>query len=322
MADKLKIVVLDGYTLNPGDNPWTDIAAFGNLTVHDRTSENEILVRSRDADILLTNKTPLTADTLAQLPRLKYIGVMATGFNVVDTAAAKKRGIPITNVPEYGTASVAQYVFALLLELCHRVGLHSDAVAAGQWHSNPDFCFWNTPLVELAGKTMGIIGFGRIGRNVGELAHAFGMNVLAVDIYQGNAPDYLPFSWATEEEAFGLGDVISLNCALNADNQGFVNKRRLERMKKSAFLINTARGKLVNETDLAEALANGEIAGAGLDVVSTEPIRKDNPLLGVKNCLITPHIAWASLDSRKRLMRTVANNLKGFLQGNTPNQVN
>lgn len=322
MADTFNIVVLDGHTLNPGDNPWTEVEALGKFKVYDRTPMDAILERSVDADVILTNKTPLTADTLGQLPRLKYIGVLATGYNVVDATAAKERGVPVTNVPEYGTDSVAQYVFALLLELCHRVGLHSDAVVRGQWQANPDFCFWKTPLVELVGKTMGIIGFGRIGRRVGELAHAFGMKVLAVDIYQGNDPDYSPFAWAARDEAFRESDVISLNCALTAENDKMLNQSRIGMMKKSAFVINAARGGLVNEPDLADALREGKIAGAALDVVSTEPIRDDNPLIGVKNCLITPHIAWASLDSRKRLMHTVADNLKGYLAGESRNRIN
>lgn len=322
MKDEPNIVVLDGYTLNPGDNPWDEVKSYGKLTVYERTPPEAILERSVDADFLLTNKTPLDRGTIGQLPELKYIGVLATGYNVVDTLAAGERGIPVTNIPEYGTNSVAQYVLALTLELCHRIGDHDHAVRSGEWTESPDFCFWKSPLVELYEKTIGIIGFGRIGRRVGELAHAFGMKVLAVDIFQGSPPEYSPFSWSTLEDTIEGSDVISLNCALTADNERFVDSKLLEKMKPTAFLINAARGGLINEPDLANALNSGRIAGAALDVASTEPIRPDNPLLTAKNCLITPHIAWASLESRKRLMHTVAENIRAFLEGRDLNRVN
>lgn len=318
----MKIVVLDGYTLNPGDNPWDEIAQFGELILYHRTSDEEILERARDAEILATNKTPLSAAVLNQLPRLRFICVLATGYNVVDIAVAGKRGIPVSNVPEYGTDSVAQFVFALLLELCHHVGVHDAAVKAGEWSASPDFCFWKTPLIELAGKKMGIVGFGRIGRRVGELAHAFGMEVLAFNPHRHSPPNYRPFSWVSLSDLFTLADVISLHCPQTPDNTGFINQSLIGMMKKSAFFINTARGGLVIEQDLAEALNTGRIAGAAVDVVSTEPIRPDNPLLNARHCLITPHIAWATLGARQRLMATSVENIKAFLAGRPINVVN
>jgi glycerate dehydrogenase len=318
----MKLVVLDGYTLNPGDNPWDELARLGDLTVYDRTPAHQIVERSRGADILLTNKTPLAAETLAQLPQLRFIAVLATGYNVVDVAAARRRDIPVANVPEYGTDSVAQHVFALLLELCHHVGLHDAAVHAGEWATAADFCFWKSPPVELAGATMGIVGFGRIGRRVGELAHAFGMSVIAAGGSQREAPAYRRFEWREIPELFARADVVSLHCPLTADNAQFVNRELLGRMKPAAFLINTARGGLVNEGDLADALHAGKLAGAAVDVVSIEPIRVDNPLLAAPRCLITPHIAWASLAARRRLMTMTVANVKAFLAGRPINVVN
>ncbi len=318
----MKIVVLDGYTLNPGDNPWTAVEALGKLVVYDRTRPEQILERARPANLLLTNKTPLTAETLGQLPNLKLICVLATGFNVVDGQAARSRGIPVCNVPVYGTESVAQFVFALLLELCHHVGLYDASVHKGEWAHQADFSYWTTPLIELAGQTIGVVGFGRIGRRVGALAHAFGMKVLAQDVIARSDPGFAPFQWASLEEVFGRADVVTLHCPQTADNQGFVNQALLERMQRHAFLINTARGGLVNEADLTEALNGGWIAGAAVDVVSLEPIRADNPLLKAKNCLITPHLAWATLAARKRLMQTTAENIAAFLAGHPINVVN
>ena len=318
----MKIVVLDGYTLNPGDNPWEEIEALGELIVHDRTPAEIVVARAKGAEVVLTNKTPVSRRSIELLPDLKFIGVLATGYNIVDAAAAAERGIPVCNVPVYGTDSVAQHVFALLLELCNHVGLHAGAVAEGEWISNPDFSFWKTPLIELVDKTMAVVGFGRIGRRVGEIAHAFGMRVLAVDVVEGNPPPYEPFAWADLEEAFRHADVVSLNCALTPENEGFVNAKLLATMKRNAFIVNAARGQLINEADLAEALNAGRLAGAALDVVSTEPIKPDNPLLGAKSCLITPHNAWASLEARKRLMHTVAENIRAFLDGTTQNRVN
>jgi len=321
IKEKIKIVVLDGYCLNPGDNPWDEFSALGTLEVFERTGHNEVLERSLDADILLTNKTPIAKDVIAKLPKLQYIGVLATGYNIVDVDAARRRGIPVTNIPIYGTDSVAQFVFALLLELCHHVGNHHRAVCEGKWTSCPDFSFWDTDLVELCGKSMAIIGFGRIGRRVGEIAHAFGMSVMAVDIVTEVIPDYTPFSWVSIDCAFQNADIVSLNCPQTTENEGFVNLKLLETMKKNAFLINASRGGLIQEHDLAEALNKGIIAGAAVDVVSFEPIREDNPLLRAKNCIITPHIAWASLEARKRLMKAGADNLKAFLSGSPINVV-
>ena len=318
----MRIVVLDGHTLNPGDNPWTDVEKQGDFTVYDRTEPGLIVARASGAQIVLTNKTPLSAETLVRLPDLRFIAVLATGYNVVDVDAARDRGIPVSNVPVYGTDSVAQFTFALILELCHHVALHSQAVHDGEWSGCPDFCFWKTPLVELAGSKMGIIGFGRIGRRVGELAHAFGMEVLAYDAFPGPSPDYRPFAWKTLDEVFAEADVVSLHCPQTPDNARFVNRRMLDLMKPGAFLINAARGGLVNEADLADALNAGRIAGAALDVVSTEPIRDDSPLLTAKNCLITPHMAWGTLSARRRLMQTTADNVAAFIAGKPENVVN
>ncbi|HXQ24655.1 MAG TPA: D-2-hydroxyacid dehydrogenase [Candidatus Acidoferrales bacterium] len=307
----MRIVVLDGYTLNPGDNPWDEVARLGELTVYERTPTEHIVPRARDADVILTNKTPLTAATLAQLPALRFISVLATGYNIVDTEAARRRGIPVSNVPEYGTDSVAQHVFALLLELCHHVGLHDSAVKSGEWTRSPDFCFWKSPPLELAGLTMGIIGFGRIGRRVGALAQALGMRVVTAG--RGMADFWKVFSAA---------DVVSLHCPLTSENAGFVNRELLQRMKPSAFFVNTARGGLVDERALAEALNAGVLAGAAVDVVAVEPMRADNPLLTARNCVITPHIAWASLAARRRLMATTVQNVAAFLAGQPINVVN
>lgn len=315
----IKIVVLDGYCLNPGDNPWDEIASQGDLTVYNRTKPDEVFTRSYDADILLTNKTPINRDVINKLTKLRYIGVLATGYNIVDIKAARKKQIPVSNIPVYGTNSVAQFVFALILELCHNVGIHNSSVRAGEWTECPDFSFWKTGLIELFDKSIGIIGFGRIGRKVGEIANSFGMKVLAVDIIKTSSPNYKPFKWVSLDKAFNEADIVTLNCALTSTNEKFVNRSLLSSMKKSAFLINASRGGLVNEMDLAEALNSGEIAGAAVDVVSTEPIKEDNPLLKAKNCIITPHIAWASLESRRRLMHTAADNLKAFLSSNPKN---
>ncbi len=318
----MKIVVLDGQTLNPGDNPWTEVEKQGEFVLYGKTQPGEILSRAAGADILLTNKTPLTKETLDKLSDLKFIAVLATGYNVVDVKAARAKGVPVSNVPIYGTASVAQMTFALLLELCHHVGLHDRLVHEGEWKRKGEFCFWETPLVELAGKTMGIVGFGRIGRAAGKLADAFGMKVLAHDVCQGEAPDYDSFAWAEIEEIFSKADVVSLHCPQTAENAGMVNKKLLRLMKKDAVLINTSRGGLVNEADLAAALNAGKIAGAAVDVVSSEPIADTNPLLTAKNCIITPHIAWATLAARRRLMQTTAENVKAFIKGEPINVVN
>ena len=319
-VNAMHIVVLDGYALNPGDNPWDAVAAHGQLTVHDRTPGAQILERAGDADIILTNKTPLSADTLARLGKLRFVSVLATGYNIVDVLAASKRGIVVSNVPVYGTDSVAQFVFAMLLHFCHNVAGHDAVVKEGRWTASPDFCFWVSPLSELRGKTMGIIGFGRIGRTVGKLASAFGMRVLAADDYRANPPDY-EFEWADTAAVFSQADVVSLHCPLTKDNAGMVNKASLARMKPDAILINTARGGLVNEADLADALNAGRIRGAACDVVSTEPIAPDNPLLRAKDIVLTPHIAWATLEARRRLMQTTADNIAAFIAGKPVNVV-
>jgi len=320
----MRIVVLDGYTLNPGDNPWTAVAALGELTVYDRTPADQIVDRARDATIVLTNKTPLAAATIAQLPVLRFVSVLATGYNIVDVAAARQRGIPVSNVPEYGTDSVAQHVFALLLECCQQVGRHAAAVQAGEWTAAADFCFWKSPPVELAGLTMGIVGFGRIGRRVAQLAHAFRMRVIAAGgrgASRARAPEP-EVDWTDIPSLFAQSDVVTLHCPLTEDNAGFVDAALLRRMRPTAYFINTARGALVDEPALAAALNAGQLAGAGVDVVSTEPIRPDNPLLRARNCMITPHMAWGSLAARRRLMTETVSNVEGFLAGRPIHVVN
>jgi glycerate dehydrogenase len=317
----MKIVVLDGYCLNPGDLNWDALRAIGEVELHDRTPAGEAEARLRGAAIVLTNKTPLPGAVLERLPDLRYIGVLATGYNIVDVAAAARLGITVTNIPTYGTASVAQFVFALLLELCHNVKLHSDAVRAGEWSRNPDWSFSKAPLVELAGKTMGIVGFGRIGRAAGKIADALGMQVLANDTYQGNPPIWEGFRWASMEELLRESDVVSLHSPLFPETQGMINARTLAWMKSSAFLINTSRGPLVVDQDLADALNAGRLAGAAVDVLSAEPPAESNPLLSARNCLVTPHIAWATREARARLMDLAVNNITAFLKGTPVNVV-
>jgi glycerate dehydrogenase len=317
----MKIVVLDGYCLNAGDLSWDALRAMGEVEVFDRTPASEVAARAAGAAILFTNKTPLPAEVLSKLPQLRYIGVLATGYNVVDVEAARKQGITVTNIPTYGTASVAQFVFALLLELCHHVGIHADAVRAGEWSHNADWCFWKSPLVELAGKTMGIVGFGRIGRATGRIADAMGMRVIANDALETDAPLYPGFRWAGIEELLKESDVVSLHAPLFPETKGMINTRTLALMKPSAFLINTSRGPLVVEQDLADALNSGRIAGAGLDVLSVEPPPEANPLLGARNCLVTPHIAWATKEARSRLMALTMQNLTAYLSGTPQNVV-
>ena len=318
----MKIVVLDGYTLNPGDLSWDRIKANGELTVYDRTPFDKIVERARGAEIIFTNKTPLSSQVLKDLPGLKYIGVLATGYNVVDTAAAKELGITVTNIPTYGTMAVAQFTFALLLEICHHVWAHSEAVKHGAWSQNPDFCFWNYPLIELAGKTMGIIGFGRIGRSVAEIAQALGMKVLAYDSYRDDSLETESLRYAELDELLAIADVISLHCPLFETNKGMINRNAIAKMKDGVMIINTSRGPLIVEEDLAEALNNGKVAGAAVDVLAVEPPKSDNPLLNAKNCIVTPHIAWAPKESRERLMNIAADNLERFLAGNPVNVVN
>jgi len=318
----MKIVILDGWTVNSGDNPWDELARFGELVVYDRTGPAEIVERAQDAEIILTNKTPLRAEILARLPKLRFVAELATGFDNVDVAAAGRSGIPVANVPEYGTVSVAQHTMALLLELCNRVGEHAAAVKNGEWCQAPDFSFWRAPLVELAGKRFGIVGLGRIGQRVAEIAHAFGMEILAYNPRTRSVATSVPVSWKDIPALFAEADVVSLHCPLTPENTQFVGSRLLGMMKETAFIINTARGKLVNETDLAEALNSGRIGGAALDVVSREPIEVNNPLLAARNCLITPHIAWASLDARRRLTAATVRNIEAFLKGKPINLVN
>jgi glycerate dehydrogenase len=316
----MKMVVLDGYTLNPGDLSWDSLKEIGELEVYDRTAAAEIVDRACAAEILLTNKVPLSQATLNQLPALQFIAVTATGYDMVDVAAAGQRGIAVSNVPEYGTDSVAQFVFALILARCHQVEAHDRAVKSGQWQTSPDWCFWNTPQILLSGKKIGIVGFGRIGRRVGALAHAFGMDVLAFDPAAQTPPDFSNFRYTSIGELFSQADVVTLHCLMNDQNKGFVDRSLIGLMKKSAFLINASRGGLVNEQDLAEALKSGRIAGAAVDVVSAEPVRPENPLLKADNCLITPHIAWAT--ARQNLMNTTVTNINAFMAGRPVNVVN
>ena len=316
-----QIVVLDGYTLNPGDLDWEEAEALGPCTIHERSAPGEVLERARRADILLTNKAVLSRETIFALPRLKYIGVMATGYNVVDVEAARERGIPVTNVPEYGTKSVAQMVFALLLELTRGAGRHSRSVREGSWSACPDYCYWDIPLLDLEGMVMGIVGYGRIGRETARIAGAFGMRTLA-SVRRESVPEEPGVEFVPLDALLRKSDVVSLHCPLTPETAGMINRERLALMKPGAFLINTARGGLVNESDLAEALNAGRIAGAGLDVLSTEPPPRDNPLLGARNCVITPHIAWATLTARKRLLAEVVENVRAFLRGAPRNVVN
>ena len=316
----MKIIVLDGYGLNPGDLSWDAMSALGDLTVYDRTSPSELLARAEGAEVLITNKTLITADDMAALPALKYIGVLATGYNVVDIEAAKARGIVVTNIPAYSTASVAQMVFAHLLNITQRVGYYADENTKGRWSGSKDFCYWDTNLVELDGKKMGIVGLGNIGKATARIALAFGMEVLA---YTSKEQKDLPqgVKKVTLDELFAESDVLSLHCPLTPDTKEMVNANRLRMMKPNAILINTGRGPLVNEQDLADALNEGRIAGAGLDVLSVEPALANNPLLSAKNCFITPHIAWATKEARTRLMDIAVNNLKSYQEGNIINNV-
>lgn len=295
---------------------------LGDVVVHDRTEKDKIIERSLNADVLLTNKTPLPDTILNQLPALKYIGVLATGYNVVDTETAKKRGVVVTNIPAYGIPSVVQMTFALLLELCHHVQRHSDAVYTGKWTKSPDFCFWDFPLVELSGKTMGIIGLGNIGQGVSDVATAFGMNILGNSRTRSDQGHRKNFKWVSITELLEQSDVVSIHCPLTSETAGLINKENLKKMKRSSFLLNTSRGPIVVNEDLADALNSDVIAGAALDVLSVEPPPKDNPLLQAKNCIITPHIAWATREARSRLMDTAVNNLKAFIEGKPMNVVN
>ncbi|MGA2717782.1 MAG: D-2-hydroxyacid dehydrogenase [Candidatus Acidiferrales bacterium] len=317
----MKIVILDGHAINPGDLSWDALRSLGSLEVFDRTPENAILARAREAEVLLTTRTPLSAQTLTQLTQLRYVGVMFTGYDAIDLKAARERNVLVTNVPIYGTASVAQLVFALLLELCHHVAVHSAATHAGEWSRSPDFSFWKTPLVELQDKTMGIVGFGRIGRHVAEIAVAMGMHVIAADAGRRDAPTWPGFRWCDVDELMSAADVVSLHCPLLPETRGMINAASLSKMKPGSFLINTSRGPLVIEQDLADALNSGHLAGAAVDVLSSEPPSPDNPLLHTKACIVTPHIAWATKEARTRLIETVVANLRAFLEGRPVNVV-
>jgi glycerate dehydrogenase len=321
MLPSMKIVILDGHTTNPGDLSWSPLEALGQLTVHDRTPDAAIIARAADAEALITNKTILSAETIRALPQLAYIGLLSTGVNVVDLAAARARGILVCNVPEYSTPNVAQATFALLLELTNHVGRHAAGVREGRWSASDDFCYWETDLVELAGLTLGLVGYGRIGRAVAAVGRALGMRVVAHRRQPGElADDGTPCVGL--DELFATSDVVSLHCPLKTATEGLVNAQRLALMKPTAFLINTARGGLVVEADLAAALDAGRLAGAGLDVLSAEPPPASNPLLRARNCLITPHVAWATRNARARLIDVVAANLAGFLAGRPQNVVN
>ena len=320
----MKIVVLDGYTENPGDLSWGELEKLGQVTVYDRSSltdEAEAIERIDDAQIVYTNKTPVTKKVIDACPNIKMISVLATGYNVVDYEYAKEKGIPVTNVPAYGTASVSQFAIALLLEICHHIGHHNKTVHDGRWENCDDWCYWDYPLIELAGKTMGIIGFGRIGQSTGRIAGAMGMKVIAFDNMPNDAGREIA-EYVDLDTLLSTSDVIALHCPLFPSTQGIINKENIAKMKDGVILLNNSRGPLVVEEDLADALNSGKIAAAGLDVVSTEPIRGDNPLLKAKNCIITPHISWAPKESRQRIMDCAVENAKAFLAGAPVNVVN
>ena len=317
----MKIVVLDGYTENPGDLSWEELAKLGELTVYDRTPAEEIVNRIGDAEIVITNKTPITRETMDVCPNIRYIALLATGYNVVDVAAAKEKGIPVSNVPTYGTASVGQFAIAMLLEICHHVAHHSQTVYDGKWNACADWCYWDYPLIELDGKTMGIIGFGRIGQTTGKIAKAMGMNILAYDSFPSETGKAIA-EYVNFDTLLASSDVIALHCPLFPETQGIINKDTIAKMKDGVILLNNSRGPLIVEQDVADALNSGKIYAAGLDVVSTEPIHNDNPLLKAKNCIITPHISWAPKESRQRIMDCTVNNVKSFMENTPVNVVN
>ena len=318
----MEIVVLDGYTLNPGDLSWQELEKLGELKVYERTPEDKIIERIGGAQAVYTNKTPITRETLKACPGIKFIGVLATGYNVVDTDAAKELGIPVCNVPTYGTAAVSQFVFALLLEICHHPWDHNLAVKKGDWTNNQDFCFWNHPLIELAGKTLGIIGYGRIGQETGKIAQALGMKVLAFDSHQNKELECGTMEYTDLDTLFAESDVISLHCPLFPETKEIMNAKNIEKCKDGVIIINTSRGGLVAEEDMAEALKSGKVSNFAADVVSTEPIKMDNPLLLAPNTILTPHIAWAPKEARARLMGTAIGNLKAFQEGKPVNVIN
>ena len=320
----MKLVVLDGYTENPGDLSWEGLKEFGELTVDDCASYVEsplIAERISNAEIVITNKTPISRTTIDKCPNIRLIAVLATGYNVVDYNYAAEKGIPVVNVPTYGTASVSQFSIALLLEICHHIGHHDKTVHEGKWAENADWCYWDYPLIELEGKTMGIIGFGRIGQAEGRIAKALGMNVIAYDLYPNESGRVIA-DYVTLDELFANSDVISLHCNLTPENTEMINRNNIAKMKDGVILLNNARGQLVNEADLADALASRKVAAAGLDVVSTEPIKADNPLLSVPNCIITPHTSWPPKQSRSRIMDSTVENIRAFLAGKPVHVIN
>lgn len=320
----MKIVILDGYTENPGDLSWDELGKLGELTVYDRTpvdDEAEIIRRIGDAEIVFTNKTPISRAVIDACPGMKFISMLATGYNVVDYVYAHEKGIPVTNVPSYGTASVAQFAIAMLLEICHHVAHHSQTVHDGKWASSIDWCYWDYPLIELDGKTMGIIGFGRIGQQTGKIARALGMNILAYDSVESDSGRAIG-TYTDLDTVLSQSDVIALHCPLFPDTQGIINKDTIARMKDGVIILNNSRGPLIVEQDLTDALNSGKVFAAGLDVVSTEPIKPDNPLLGAKNCIITPHISWAPKESRQRIMDCAVANVKAYQAGTPINVVN
>ncbi|EOI59037.1 D-2-hydroxyacid dehydrogenase [Enterococcus gilvus] len=317
----MKIVVLDGYTENPGDLSWEGLEQLGDLTVYDRSSQDQVVERIGNAEIVLVNKVQLTKEIMEHTTNLKYIGVLATGYNVVDVEAAKAKGITVTNIPTYGTDGVAQYAIALLLELCHRIGEHSTTVFAGDWTTNADWCYWNSPQMELAGKTIGIIGYGRIGQKVGAIAAALGMTVIAND--RSHTEGIVAGAKMVDlDQLFSESDVISLHCPLFPETEGLINKETIAKMKDGVYIVNDSRGQLINEADLRDDLNSGKVGGAAVDVVSTEPIKQDNPLLVAKNMIITPHMAWASREARARLMAIAVENVEKFQAGTPVNVVN
>lgn len=318
----MKIVILDGYTLNPGDLSWEELYDLGEVTIYDRTNSDDIVSRIGDAEIVLTNKTPISKDTIEMCTKLKYIGVLATGYNVVDVKAAKHNEIVVTNIPTYGTQTVAQFVFALLLEICHRVGDHDRSVKLGKWKESKDFCYWQNPLIELAGKSIGIIGTGKIGRSTAQIAQAFGMNVLAYDVYPDETLTSNTFKYVELEDLFKDSDVISLHCPLFEDTKGIINKNTIDMMKDGVIIINTSRGPLIVENDLKAGLDSGKIYGAALDVLEKEPPVDGSVLFDSERCIITPHIAWATKEARTRLMHIATENLKAYLNHDIMNSVN
>ncbi|WP_414151513.1 D-2-hydroxyacid dehydrogenase [Acetobacterium carbinolicum] len=317
----MKIIVLDGHTLNPGDLSWDGLEKLGKVTVYDRTTKADVIQRIGDAEIVITNKTAITKEILTVCQQIKYIGVLATGYNVVDVVAAAERGITVTNIPTYGTDAVSQFAIALLMELCHRIGDHSRSVFSGDWANNPDWCYWNYPLIELSGKTMGIIGFGKIGQRTGHIAQALGMKVLASDINKYPELESETCQYVTQDELFAVADVIILHCPLFDETRGIINAKNIAKMKNGVLIINNSRGQLIVEDDLRDALNSGKVGGAAVDVVSTEPIKLTNPLLKAKNIIITPHISWAPRESRQRLMDIAVDNLACYLKGNKRNVV-